>query len=235
LPFGVFKSRIRELPITGGLASAEAIPSENTVSPPSFKTTELLELLKRLRDGDRSAWDDLHQHVGAQLERLARKMLRDFPRLRRLEQTADVLQNATLRLLAALKKVQPGSVREFFGLAGLQLRRELLDLHRHYFGPGGIGRNQLTPPQGDSSSLGAHEPVDTAPDLKELEEWYEFHKQIEELPSELREVVDLHFYQGLPKADIAELLAVDVRTVQRRWNDALDKLYSVRNGQWPKL
>jgi RNA polymerase sigma-70 factor (ECF subfamily) len=145
------------------------------------------------------------------------------------------LQNATIRLLAALKQVQPGSVREFFGLAGLQLRRELLDLHRHYFGPGGIGRNQQPLPQGDSSSLGVGEPVDTAPDLKELEEWYQFHKQIENLPLDLREVMDLHFYQELPKADIAELLSVDVRTVQRRWNDALDHLHSVRNGEWPKL
>jgi RNA polymerase sigma-70 factor (ECF subfamily) len=204
------------------------------VSPRSFKTTELLELLRRLRAGDRSAWDELSQHVGAQLERLARKMLRGFPQLRRWEQTQDVLQNATLRLLAALQTVEPGSVREFFGLASVQLRRELLDLHRHYFGPHGIGHHHRTPPDGGSSGP-ALEPVDTAPDLTELEEWCEFHKQIEGLPTELREVVDLHFYQGLPKADIAELLSVDVRTVQRRWNEALDCLRSVRNSQWPKL
>ena len=204
------------------------------MSPRSFKTTELLELLRRLRAGDRSAWDELSQHVGAQLERLARKMLRGFPQLRRLEQTADVLQNATIRLLAALQAVEPRSVREFFGLASMQLRRELVDLHRHYFGPQGIGRHHLTPPDGDSPSP-ALQPVDTAPDPTELEEWYEFHKQIEGLPTELREVVDLHFYQGLPKPDIAELLSVNVKTVQRRWNDALDCLRSVRSGQWPKL
>jgi RNA polymerase sigma-70 factor (ECF subfamily) len=204
------------------------------VSPRSFKTTELLELLRRLRAGDRSAWDELSEHVGAQLERLARKMLRGFPQLRRWEQTQDVLQNATLRLLTALKTEEPGSVREFFGLAGLQMRRELLDLHRHYFGPLGMGRHHRTPPEEESSSP-APQPVDTAPDLTELEEWHEFHKQIEGLPTELREVMDLHFYQGLPKPDIAELLSVDVRTVQRRWNDALDCLRSVRSGQWPKL
>jgi RNA polymerase sigma-70 factor (ECF subfamily) len=208
--------------------------SGTVVSLRSFKTTELLELLRRLRSGDRSAWDELSQHVGAQLERLARKMLRAFPQLRRWEQTQDVLQNATLRLLTALKTVEPGSVREFFGLAGVQMRRELLDLHRHYFGPRGMGRHHQTPAGCDSSGLEL-QPVDTAPDLKELEEWYEFHKQIEELPCELREVVDLHFYQSLPKADIAELLSVNTRTVQRRWNDALDRLRSIRGGQWPKL
>jgi RNA polymerase sigma-70 factor (ECF subfamily) len=193
------------------------------VSPRSFKTTELLELLRRLRAGDRSAWDELSQHVGAQLERLARKMLRGFPQLRRWEQTPDVLQNATLRLLKALQAVQPDSVREFFGLASEQLRRELVDLHRHNFGLRGMGQHHQTPGDGGSSSP-MPQPVDTAPDPTELEEWYEFHRQIEGLPRELREVVNL-----------AELLSVDVRTVQRRWNEALDCLRSVRDSQWPKM
>src|SRR5262249_2031728 len=136
---GVFSSGYRQLLLLPGLhGGVEAARSGTAVSPRSFKTTELLELVNRLRAGDRSAWDDLSQHVGGQLERLARKMLRGFPKLRRWEQTQDVLQNATLRLLAALQTVEPGSVREFFGLASLQLRRELLDLHRHYFGPHGI-------------------------------------------------------------------------------------------------
>jgi RNA polymerase sigma factor (sigma-70 family) len=58
-----------------------------------------------------------------------------------------------------------------------------------------------------------------------LEEWCEFHRQIDGLPEEEREVVDLHFYQGLTKAQVAELLDVDVRTVQRRWNAALTRLH----------
>jgi DNA-directed RNA polymerase specialized sigma24 family protein len=46
-------------------------------------------------------------------------------------------------------------------------------------------------------------------------------------------VVDLHFYQGLSKAEAAALLGVDVRTVQRRWNTALQRLRSLRRGVGP--
>jgi DNA-directed RNA polymerase specialized sigma24 family protein len=37
--------------------------------------------------------------------------------------------------------------------------------------------------------------------------------------------MDLHFYQGLTKGEVAELLGVDVRTVQRHWNAALLRLH----------
>src|SRR5213075_2855048 len=70
---------------------------------------------------------------------LAGKCLRGFPALRRWVETDDVLQQAMLRLHRALQQVRPSTVGEFFALAGLQIRRELHDLHRHHFGPQGVG------------------------------------------------------------------------------------------------
>jgi RNA polymerase sigma-70 factor (ECF subfamily) len=60
--------------------------------------------------------------VGERLERLARKMLRGFPAVRRWEGTGDILQKASLRLLQALRKVRPDSTRQFFALAGKHMR-----------------------------------------------------------------------------------------------------------------
>ena len=60
-------------------------------------------------------------------------MLRqDFPRLKNWEETDDVLQNAALRLDRALGVVPVASAAEFFRLAATVIRRELLDLARHY-------------------------------------------------------------------------------------------------------
>jgi RNA polymerase sigma factor (sigma-70 family) len=196
----------------------------------SFRTSELHCLLARLRAGDLAAWDELYARTGTRLEALARRMLRGFPGVRRFEETSDVLQNASLRLIRSLQAARPGSVREFFVLAGTQLRRELLDLKGHYFGPQGAATHAAVPVGGNNGDPTATAPY-TGPSPLELEEWSEFHHQIEELPAEERAVIDLHYYQGLGKTEAAEILGVDARTVQRRWNRALLRLKSVRCGE----
>ena len=67
-------------------------------------------------------------------------MLKSFPAVGRWEQTDDVFLLAAMRLRNALKDVTPRSTREFFGLAALQIRRELLNMTKTY-------RHRLTPSQ----------------------------------------------------------------------------------------
>jgi RNA polymerase sigma-70 factor (ECF subfamily) len=187
----------------------------------SFRTSQLVGLVDRMRAGERAAADELFRRSGARLERLARKMLRGFPAVRRWEGTGDVLQNASLRLLKALQEVRPDSTRHFFALAGKHMRYELIDLTRRYRAANAVHQ---TDGVAGGSGTPAHEPVDPGPSLEELEEWCAFHRQIENLPQEEREVVDLHFYQGLSKAEAAEILGMYVRKVQRLWNAALLRL-----------
>src|SRR4029077_21278671 len=106
-----------------------------------FDTVLLNALLARAQAGDSAARDDLIRRCSRRLELLTRKMLRDFPAVRRWEETGDVFQNAAVRLVRALNAVTPTSTREFFGLAAEQIRRELVDLARHYRGPEGHDRN----------------------------------------------------------------------------------------------
>jgi RNA polymerase sigma factor (sigma-70 family) len=47
---------------------------------------------------------------------------------------------------------------------------------------------------------------------------------VDRLPAEEREVVGLVFYHGWTQAQIAELFAVDERTVRRRWRRACGTL-----------
>jgi RNA polymerase sigma-70 factor (ECF subfamily) len=68
-------------------------------------------------------------------------MVRKDDALRRWLESGDVFQNAVIRLQRALEGVTPESVEHFFRLAAVQIRRELRDLGRHYFGREGLGAN----------------------------------------------------------------------------------------------
>ncbi|MBX9625032.1 MAG: hypothetical protein K2X82_14590, partial [Gemmataceae bacterium] len=90
-------------------------------------TPALHGFVDRWRGGDRAAADDLIRGAGARLEKLARTMSRGFP-----SDHADVLNAALVRLLRTLRSVRPAGTRDFYRLAAVQLRRELLDLARYY-------------------------------------------------------------------------------------------------------
>jgi RNA polymerase sigma-70 factor (ECF subfamily) len=177
-----------------------------------------------MRSGDLAARDELLRRVCRRVERLARKMLHGFPGVHRWADTDDVLQNSLLRLLRSLEQVRPASTRAFFGLAAEHIRRELLDLARHYYGPEGSGAHHtshLLPGDGTAS-----EPVAPAVAPEDLERWCAFHQAVERLPAVERETVGLVYYHGWTQEQIAELFQVSVRTVRRRWEVALVRLHN---------
>jgi RNA polymerase sigma-70 factor (ECF subfamily) len=196
--------------------------------PPSSvpATAQLHAWIDRIQAGDLSARDELLRAFGGRLEELARRMLRRFRAVSRWEQTNDVLQNALLRLTRALETVKPDSVRGFIGLAATQMRRELLDLARHYGGPRGLGANHASWPAAPGAGEPPPEPPDASDDSDDLDRWVAFHEQVADLPKEEREVMDLVFYQGLTHQEAAAVLGVSESTVFRRWTDARLKLRS---------
>ena len=199
----------------------------------SENTSPILAHISRVRAGDANALNELIRLVGERLETLTRRMLRDYPRVRRWAQTDDVLQNALIRLCRALQSVRPAGVREFYALATTQIRRELLDLARHYSGPENAAAHHESwaaesgqPPVSPDHSDLTNDPV-------ALTDWCEFHEQVAALPEEEREVFGLLFYQGMTQEDAAEVLGVAVRTVQRRWQAAMLGLHRARGGEAP--
>src|SRR5262249_53960872 len=123
-----------------------------------------LDLIARMNAGDRAARDDLFQRVAGRLEALAHKMLKRFPGVARWCQTGDVLQGAQVRLLRALQDCRPAGPREFFALTSLQLRRELIDLLRHYHGPQGAGAHHASQAGQSESAAAAHDQADQTHD-----------------------------------------------------------------------
>jgi len=184
----------------------------------------LQPLLERLRNGDAAAGKELINVTYERFQLLARKVLRSgFTRLKRWEETDDVVQEAALRLWKALESVKPNSVKDFLNLGSVHIRRELLDLCRRYF-----GRKSAAGPPGMPAASPAHAAGELAEDLtgrdEAVGEAVEFHELVERLPEDEREVVGLLYYQGLTQEEAAEVLNVDRSTVKRRWRAARLKL-----------
>src|SRR5262245_2739234 len=186
------------------------------------QTVQIQACLDRLRGGDEAARDELLGCACDRLRNLARKMLKGYPNVHRWEQTDDVLQNAALRLHRTLRQIPVETSRDFFRLAAVNIRRELLDLAKHHYGPLGQGARHASQPDRGSGGLDPSDPVD---DPRRLAAWGEFHRQIDALPDEEREVFDLLWYQGLSQAEAAELLGVSDRTIKRRWQAARLRLH----------
>ncbi|HEX5269533.1 MAG TPA: sigma-70 family RNA polymerase sigma factor [Gemmataceae bacterium] len=190
--------------------------------PQSLRTAQMHAWLERIRAGDREACDELIRASCRRLERLARRMLRDFANLRPLADTGDVLNGALLRLVETLQKLDPPppSARDYYALAACHVRRELIDLARYYGRAkrGGGRPVALAPTDSDGRGIDPPDPAADSPDA--LESWARFHEAVEGLPAEQREVVGLKFYHGWGTAEIAELLGLEERTCRRRWRDA---------------
>ncbi len=190
---------------------------------PSGTDTELQRLIDLAHVGDSTAREALLAHACDRLLRLTRKMFHQHADLRRWEQTDDVFQNAMLRLHRALAEVKVESVRHFFNLAAVQVRRELLDLAKHHFGPEGDAANHHTDGLPADSEGGALQGKAEEPD--DLAGWSEFHAEVEKLPEAEREVVNLLFYEGLTQEEAARVLGTSFRTLKPRWHSARLKLY----------
>jgi RNA polymerase sigma factor (sigma-70 family) len=200
----------------------------------SDETNVILGWVDRFRAGDDSAMNDLLAHFGGRLMRLTRKMLSAFPTVERWEQTDDVYQKAAMRLRQTLRKARPNSSREFFGLAAVQIHRELLNLagtHQHRLSPSRVGA--IGPESGASSSVQSSEPLDASEGPDELQSWTDFHEAAAALPDENREVFNLIWYDGLKEADAAAVLGVSLRTVSSRWQKARVAIHRAMGGCVP--
>lgn len=185
-------------------------------------TTELYEQLHLLREGSLQARESVIEHTCGRLRKLARKMLQGFPVVRRWSETDDVLQAALLRLHRALAAVHPQSPAEFYGLAAMQIRRELLDLAKRYQGPQGLGASHQT----DSGSLVAQRAAESV-EPADVEAWSRFHESVDLLPREQRAVVDLLWYEGFSQPEAAGVLGISLATLKRRWASARIQLCEV--------
>ncbi|MBY0514101.1 MAG: sigma-70 family RNA polymerase sigma factor [Gemmataceae bacterium] len=194
----------------------------------SLNTLMLQNCLDRWQAGDKEAANELLKIAGARLEKLARRMCRSFPNVRDWAETGDVLQNSLIRLLRTLQNMRPATTRDFFNLAAVHIRRELLDLARHYRGKGWVRLDGPARPDPHRTPHPRTEPA--VPHADDYDLWTRFHEAVDRLPTEEREVVGLVFYHGWTQTRIAELFGVDERTIRRRWAAACQHVRDLVGG-----
>lgn len=202
---------------------------------PAGEETRLNSCLERLAASDPGARDELIAIGCGRMRSLAHRMLRAFPKVRRWDETDDVVQNAALRLYKALGEVVPTDTRGFMGLMAIQVRRELLDLAKKHAGPESYASNHETNFQRIDGDVRAK--VEDAADIGDAPErllrWTQLHEAAAALPDDERELFHLVWYLGLKQDHAASVLGCAVRTVKRRWEEAKRLLAAAMPGGMP--
>lgn len=211
--------------------ATDEVGTEASTSP-----TRLERTLGALRSADpavcTAARHELVSLAAQRIRVLAHRMLAGSARVRRWEETDDVVQGALLRLYRALGTVVPNDAQHFLRLAALQVRRELIDLSRRHGSPESFAANHETHVAGLN---GSEQHVKAATDRsaeqpEQLAEWSRFHAVVASLPDEQRELFDMVWYLGMTQDEIARFYDCSPRTVRRRWEETKQRFTAAFRG-----
>ncbi len=187
--------------------------------------TSLQGLIDRLQQGDDSARRPLLERAYARMRRLAGAMLyRSFPQVAARHELDSIVNDTWVRLLQALETTHPPTVADFFRFAAHKIRQVLLDMAERQ---SRMQQHELTDVDGrggDSNSLSPFDNPNSTYDPARLALWTEFHQKVAALSDAERSVFELHYYLGLPQAEIAKLLNLHPRKVSYLWVAATEKL-----------
>lgn len=184
---------------------------------------DLTALLARFRQGDRAAESVLFPLVYEELHRIAARQMRRERAGHSLQPTA-LVNEAYVRLLG--QRAQPWQNRaHFFALASGVMREILIDhARRRRAAKRGDGKPQL---QFDEPLMqAAGQAVLTDDQLETLLAIDEALKQLADLDPRQTRIVELRFFAGMTSKEIAEVLDVGERTVEREWAAARAWLYT---------
>lgn len=178
-------------------------------------SAEITRLLVAWSHGDEKAIDRLVPAVHDRLRRLAARFLQD-ERPDHTLQTQALVNEAYLRLIDQ-DQVDWRDRAHFFAIAGRMMRRILVDhaRRRGYVKHGGQAR-RVSPEELERMT------VDRAPELVALDDAL---KALATRDRQLAQLVELRYFGGLTKEEIAEVLGISSATVTRRWRIAKAWLY----------
>jgi RNA polymerase sigma factor (TIGR02999 family) len=170
---------------------------------------DVTQLLVDWGNGDRAALDELTPLVYDELRRLASRYMRR-------EGPGHTLQPSALVNEAFLRLVDQRGVRwqsraHFFGVAAQLMRRVLIDCaRRHASGKRGGGTLRVSVSEAAGVARQASEMVALDRALDELAE----------MDARKGRIVEMKFFGGLTTEEVAEVLGVTPRTVEREWRAA---------------
>ena len=180
--------------------------------PPPGAVTALLE---RVRHGDAAAEEELVPLVYEELRRAAEYLLRREQPGHTLQPT-DLVHEGYLKLVGG-EGADARSRRHFIAIAARAMRQVLVDhARRRGAAKRGAGYAEVRVTNADAG-------IDV--DFAELIALDDALERLGKRNPRLPRVVELRFYAGLTDEEIAEVLGVTSRTVQRDWATARAWLY----------
>lgn len=178
---------------------------------PGERVQTITRLLRRARDGDDGAYDELLPLVYEDLRSIARRHMAGQPDGHTLQAT-DLLHEAWMKLTQG-----DGAAFEdrghFLRVASTAMRTILVDHARSKLAlKRGAGRRVGTSPSAF--------PVATEADHDTVLAINDAVEHLEEVQPALARLVEMRLFGGLTHAEVAEVLGVTIRTVERDWRAA---------------
>lgn len=164
------------------------------------------QLLVAWSQGDRGALDQLTPHVYRELHSLAKSYLRRGRPNQTLQPTA-LINEACVRLLGQSGAIQWENRAHFFGIAARLMRLVLVD----------YSRSRRAAKRGGSAELVTLEEAlvlspNHAPDVVEVNEALD---QLSKVDERKANVIELRYFGGMEREEIATALGLTVPTVKR--------------------
>jgi RNA polymerase sigma factor (TIGR02999 family) len=170
---------------------------------------DVTRLLVDWGNGDQAALDELLPLVYDELRRLARRYMRRESQDHTLQASA-LVNEAYLRLVDQ-KRVKWQNRAHFFGVAAQIMRRILVD----------HARNRLRAKRGGGAemvTLADNAAVST--EIVEVIALDDALKNLAAIDERKSRIVEMKFFGGLTSEEVAEVLKVTTRTVEREWRRA---------------
>lgn len=176
---------------------------------------KITRLLREIREGDSDAFDRLMPLVYDELRQIARRQLRG-------ERSDHTLDTSALTHEVYLKLVGEAEVdwenrTHFFVLAARAMRQILIDHARK--------RNAQKRGGNWTRTTLSSRNLRVEVQMGELIDLDEGLRRLHEIDERASRVVELRFFGGMTEDEVAEVLDVSTRTVQRDWRKARAWLY----------
>jgi RNA polymerase sigma-70 factor, ECF subfamily len=188
-----------------------AVPAERAPAPPAETSTDA-DLLVRIADRDRDAFEVLYHRYVRSMFGLALRRLRDR---QRAEDAVQETFAAVWRSAASYRPERGPAAPWLYAIA----RNAIVDRFRTQVDTTGVV------PEIVSGDPGPADAAETS-----FVSW-RVHRALETLPPREREVVELAYWSGLSQREVAEYLHIPLGTVKTRTRSALARLADILDGE----
>lgn len=178
-------------------------------------TSNVTEVLIAARKGEDDAQNQLWAIVYDELRKIAHLQLRGESNRRMLSTTA-LVHEAYLRLVDE-QSIEWKNRSHFFGIASRVMRRVIVD----------NARKQCAQKRGGGQLAESFDEARFVPEnrIQEVLDLDEALNALEHINARWGKVVECKYFGGLKEAEIADILDVSIRTVERDWVKARAWLY----------